>query len=68
MTNNYNQMELFGKTAPRFPLPRDYEPVQPDYVEISRIYLPRAVSLHLNAGNLWGISAAFSQSSAARIA
>jgi spore photoproduct lyase len=41
MASNYNQMELFGKTTPRFSLPRDYEPVQPDYVEVSRIYLAK---------------------------
>ena len=41
MKHNYNQMDLFGETVSRFSLPADYEPVRPDYVEVSRIYLAK---------------------------
>lgn len=41
MKHNYDQMNLFSETIPRFSLPTDYEPVRPDYVEVSRIYLAK---------------------------
>lgn len=41
MKHNYDQMNLFSKTIPRFSLPTDYKPVRPDYVEVSRIYLAK---------------------------
>jgi len=34
-------MNLFGETASRFFLPMDYDPVRPDYVEVSQIYLAK---------------------------
>jgi DNA repair photolyase len=36
-----NQMSLFGEPRPKLSLPVNYEPVRPDYVEVSRIYLAK---------------------------
>ncbi len=36
-----NQMSLFGEARPKLSLPANYEPVRPDYVEVSRIYLAK---------------------------
>jgi len=41
MKDNHNQINLFGETVSRFSLPTDYEPVHPDYVEVSQIYLAK---------------------------
>ena len=41
MKHNYNQMDLFGEIASGYSLPMEYEPVRPDYVEVSRIYLAK---------------------------
>lgn len=41
MTNNISQGNLFGENQRRFFLPMDYEPVRPDHMEVSRIYLAK---------------------------
>ena len=41
MNNNLNQIGLFVESPQRFSLPVDYEPVRPDCVEVSQIYLSK---------------------------
>jgi spore photoproduct lyase len=41
MKNNISQVNLFGENQQRFFLPTDYEPVRPDHMEVSRIYLAK---------------------------
>ena len=41
MKDNHNQINLFSEPVSRFSLPMDYEPVHPDYVEVSQIYLAK---------------------------
>ena len=41
MNSNYNQISLFGESPQRFSLPTNYEPVRPDYVEVSQIFLAK---------------------------
>jgi spore photoproduct lyase len=41
MKNNISQGNLFGENQQRFFLPMDYEPVLPDHMEVSRIYLAK---------------------------
>jgi hypothetical protein len=41
MKNNPDQIDLFGETWLRFSLPEGYEPVRPDYVTVSQIYLAK---------------------------
>jgi hypothetical protein len=41
MKNNPEQIDLFSETQPRFSLPDDSEPVRPDYVTVSQIYLAK---------------------------
>jgi spore photoproduct lyase len=41
MKNNLSQVNLFGESQQRFFLPTDYEPVRPDHMEVSRIYLAK---------------------------
>lgn len=39
--HNTNQRDLFGELTSQYMLPVDYEPVRPDYFDISRIYLAK---------------------------
>jgi spore photoproduct lyase len=39
MNSNSGQINFFGERRQKFSLPADYEPVRPDYMEVSRIYL-----------------------------
>lgn len=39
MKNNYNQRDLFGETIVKSTLPTQYEPVRPEHVRFSQIYL-----------------------------
>jgi len=41
MKNNISQGNLFGENQQRFFLPTDYEPVRPDHMEVSKIYLAK---------------------------
>ena len=41
MKPDSNQISLFGESLPKLPLPVGYEPVRPDYVEVSQIYLAK---------------------------
>jgi spore photoproduct lyase len=41
MKNNVSQINLFGEGQQRFSLPTDYEPVCPNHMEVSRIYLAK---------------------------
>ena len=41
MNNNPGQINLFGESQQKFSLPTDYEPVRPDHMEVSRIYLAK---------------------------
>ena len=39
--HNTNQRDLFGELTAQHTLPVDYEPVRPDYFDVSRIYLAK---------------------------
>jgi hypothetical protein len=39
MSTNPGQISLFGEGRQRFSLPTDYEPVCPDYMDVSQIFL-----------------------------
>jgi len=41
MNSHSGQINLFGENQQRFSLPTDYEPVRPDNMEVSRIYLAK---------------------------
>lgn len=41
LKHNINQRDLFGEIESRYKLPVDYEPVRPDYFDVSRIYLAK---------------------------
>ena len=41
MNSNPGQINLFGESQQKFSLPTDYEPVRPDYMDVSRIYLAK---------------------------
>jgi spore photoproduct lyase len=41
MNSNSGQINLFGESQQRFSLPTDYDPVRPDHMEVSRIYLAK---------------------------
>lgn len=41
MNSNPSQINLFGESQQRFSLMTDYEPVRPDYMDVSQIYLAK---------------------------